>query len=137
MGDRRVVYKSVCDHCVLQEGFYPSNFQSFVGYVLRVDGFLFTRAIGLSQDKGRWKELQDALSSVGRLLIKKVPVIAPSLVITPKLRYIHVSEPCVSFSSFTPLFSWKYENDLNRAVEAALIDIDYLTSIELYSFNFC
>jgi hypothetical protein len=33
VGDRRVVYKSVCDHCVLQERFYPSDFQSFVlGY---------------------------------------------------------------------------------------------------------
>jgi hypothetical protein len=29
VGDRRVVYKSVCDHCVLQEAFYSSDFQSF------------------------------------------------------------------------------------------------------------
>jgi hypothetical protein len=29
VGDRRVVYKSVCDHCVLQKGFYSSDSQSF------------------------------------------------------------------------------------------------------------
>jgi hypothetical protein len=34
VGDRRVVYKSVCDHCVLQEGFYSSDFQSFVFLVM-------------------------------------------------------------------------------------------------------
>jgi hypothetical protein len=60
VGDRRVVYKSVCDHCVLQEAVYSSDFQSFV-FGLCIEGlmdFVPREQIGrLSRDKARWKEL--------------------------------------------------------------------------------
>lgn len=61
VGDRRVVYKSVCDHCVLQEGFYSSDFQSFVFWLCIEESmdFSFTRANrkDYHETRERWKEL--------------------------------------------------------------------------------